>query len=91
MDKNLLGVKIVLLSARSKMSMMWLPFTPQGRHFFVDSEEAVNKKIYIEARDNRWFACCEPGVVFVTGDTETNVVELFDKLLFRRATKKWSK
>ncbi len=87
MDKNLLGVKIVLLSARSKMSMMWLPFTPQGRHFFVDSEEAVNKKIYIEARDNRWFACCEPGVVFVTGDTETDVVELFDKLLFQVRTK----
>lgn len=83
METNLLGIKIILMSATSKMNMLWLPLMPQGRHFFENSDDTINKKIYIEAQDGKWVACCDSDVVFVLGDSKINEVELFDKILFQ--------
>lgn len=81
--KKILGIKIVLMSDTSKMSTLWLPVTPQGRHYFDDCDERIKRSIYIEARENKWIACCSDPVDFWMDDIQAKAIEIKDKNLFR--------
>lgn len=81
--KKVLGIKIVLMSDTSKMSTLWLPVTPQGRHYFDDCDERMKRSIYIEARENKWIACCSDPVDFWMDDIQAKTIEIKDKNLFR--------
>lgn len=80
---NALGIKITLMSDVGKMDNLWVPVTPQGRHFFNDKKTEFKDSVYIEAKNNKWYVCCVTPALLSLNGQYGNIQELQDNILFQ--------
>ena len=78
-------MRIALMSEHGAMHTIWLPLHMDGRYKFVDKDGTEDVSfIYIEARENAWYAFCGKDAFFCIDEHGIGKsVQLFDQSLIK--------
>ena len=77
-----IGMRVSLMSEEGKMKTVWLHGMPEGRYHFNGTNDGISEFFYIEAKDGKWYACCNEPAVFMDRDgVTTSREELYDQRL----------
>lgn len=79
-----IGIQIVLMSETGKMRSLWLPEPPVGKYRFEETDDdKISESIYIEAKNGKWYACCNSPAYFRNQVGEICFgIEIIDNCIF---------